>query len=136
MKKKINKGVTLIELVVAIPMLAIIGLSIAYSLGSSSRLTDTQIARMKCQVAAVNLMTLIKAASETAALDTFAVHVADGVLGKASVAHPDGSLNLNAAAEFLANDDFAHGTIKPVFRLRVLAPDFGVRSEIKTYFAK
>lgn len=136
MKTGLNSGITLMELLVAIPMLAVIGLAIAYSLGSTSRLTETQIARVKCEVAAGNLLTLIKAASETAALTTLADHVSGGELNKTSVAHPDGSLKLNAAGEFLPNTDSVYGTIKPVFRLRVSAPAFDVRSEIMTYFRK
>ncbi|HOI91528.1 MAG TPA: type II secretion system protein [Candidatus Rifleibacterium sp.] len=129
-----RKGITLMELLVAIPMLAIIALSISYTLGSSSRLTATQIARVKCQIAASNLLTLIKAASGTASLDTFAVHVDGGELKKTSVAHPDGSIRLTADAAILPNTDSAHGTMPNVFRIRVYAPAFDMRSEIKTYF--
>lgn len=135
MLKNKRNGVTLMELLVAIPMLALVAVSVAYSLGSSSRLTATQIARVKCQVAATNLLTLIKSASATASLDTFAVHVESGELKKTSVAHPDGSIKLTADAEKLPNGDAAHGTIPNILRLRVYAPDFDVRSEIKTYFA-
>lgn len=134
MKHKSSSGVTLMELLVAVPMFALVALALTYSLGSSSRLTGTQIARVKCQVAATNLLTLIKAASSTASLDTFAVHVAGGELKKTSVAHPDGSLGLTAQAEILDNTDGAHGTIAPVFRIIVACPAFDVRSEIKTYF--
>lgn len=122
------------ELLVAIPMLALVAVAVAYSLGSSSRLTATQIARVKCQVAASNLLTLIKAASSTASLDTFAAHVEGGELKKTSVAHPDGSLRLTADAAVLPNDDLAHGTMPNVFRIEVKAPAFDMRSEIKTYF--
>ncbi len=122
------------ELLVAIPMLAIVGLAISYSLGSSSRLTATQIARVKCQVAAGNILTLIKAASSTASLTTFAANVTGGELNKTSAAHPDGNLKLNAVAEVLENTDGTHGSIAPLLRIRVTAPAFDVRSEIKTYF--
>ncbi len=134
MLKNKRNGITLMELLVAIPMLALVAVSVAYSLGSSSRLTATQIARVKCQVAATNLLTLIKAASGTASLDTFAAHVEGGELKKTSVAHPDGSIKLTADAEILPNTDHEHGTIIDVLRLRVYAPAFDMRSEVKTYF--
>ncbi|NCB39045.1 MAG: hypothetical protein EOM80_09765 [Erysipelotrichia bacterium] len=132
-----NRGITLMELLVAIPMLAIVAMSVTYALASSSRLTATQIARVKCQVAAGNLLTLIKAktASKIPALTTFAEHVNSGILKTSSVAHPDGGLLLRATAESLDNTDGAHGTISPVFRIRVEAPAFDVRAEIKTYFS-
>lgn len=139
-----RNGITLMELLVAIPMLALVAVSVTYSLGSSSRFTGTQIARVKCQVAATNLLTLIKAASGTASLDTFEEYlsgvssvngVVSGELKKNTIAHPDGGINLEAEAEILANDDLAHGTIDNILRLRVYAPDFDMRSEIKTYFA-
>jgi len=131
-----RNGITLMELLVAIPMLALVAVAVAYSLGSSSRLTATQIARVKCQVAASNLLTLIKAANspEVSWQTTFAQHVENDELKKTSVAHPDGSLRLTAFAEKLENDDLAHGTMPNVFRLRVYAPAFDMRSEIKTYF--
>lgn len=134
MHKNKRNGVTLMELLVAIPMLALVAVSVAYTLGSSSRFTATQIARVKCQVAATNLLTLIKAASSTASLDTFAAHVEGGELKKTSIAHPDGNIRITADAEILPNTDLVHGTIDNIFRLRVYAPAFDMRSEVKTYF--
>lgn len=130
-----NPGVTLFELIVALPMLALVGLAISFALASSSRATGTQIARVKCQVAASNLLTLIKAASDTPSLDTVAAHLQAGQLSKTSVAHPDGGIRLNVQADILPNGDGTHGTIEDMFRIRVTAPDFfDIGSEIKTYF--
>lgn len=127
-----KSGLTLMELLVAIPMLAVVGVAIAYSLGSSSRLTATQIARVKCQVAASNLMTLMRAAGGSS---IFAAHVTGGNLDKNSIAHPDNSINLRVTEEAIPNSDNAFGTIQDLYRLKVEAPDFNnIRSELMMFF--
>ncbi|MFZ2960086.1 MAG: hypothetical protein WA705_24660 [Candidatus Ozemobacteraceae bacterium] len=128
-------GVTLMELLIAIPMFAFVGVGIGYHLGVAARLTQTQIAWIKCNVAATNLLSLIQADSPAHVSETLSVHVgASGFLKTTSPAHPDGLLGLKVTTQSLANPDTQSG-VTPIFWIKVECPAFEVAAKIQTYFS-
>lgn len=144
-------GVTLMELLVAIPMFAVVTLSIVYTLFAHSQLSVTQIARFKVQMAANNLLTMVKASAiseETPALKIIAgqtlsdqtefVSQSGSVVSSLksdSPLHPDvGGTKINVNARWEVSDSTFDTGPEPVFIIETYAPDFQVGCQIKTYF--
>ena len=145
MKKRINKlGLSLIELVVALPMLAFVFLGIAYMIAITGNFTSTGIAKAKTQVAANNILMLIKAERysklgdilgfvETS--DTNGNKKVDGVeIPTNSFVHPDEITKLKLYLE--EKDPGSDSNISSgnkICVIRVTAPDFNdIQTEIKT----
>lgn len=145
---KDSSGITLMELLLAAPLLAIVSVAAAYALASSSQLTNTQIARTKCQIAASNVLTYIKAQKPSPENHSIAIladilrvnkpsgefDTVSGTLQKDHPAHPDGAINLHVEGSHLPNSS-EHGNLEKVFILKVTSEDFDVSSELKTYFS-
>ncbi len=146
MKKRINKfGLTLIELVVALPMLAFIFLGIAYMIAVTGDFTSTEIAKAKTQTAANNVLMIMKAEkySKLGEILGFIVTVDNYGNNKAvngvviptdSIVHPDGVTNLKLFLEEQnpdAGSNISSGN--KVCVIKVTAPDFNdIQTEIKT----
>ena len=152
-KLKNTKGLTLMELLVAIPMLAFVFLSMAYMLASSGNFTSVEIAKFKTQTAANNVLMLIKSKG-FARLDDTLTSLGDsliltttgseatGTITKTadkiptdSVIHPDGvtQLSVNIVEK---NADAAETNLSATNKICVItvtAPDFyDISTVVKT----
>ncbi len=142
-KKK--SGVSLIELVVALPMLAFVFLSMAYMLATTGNFTAVEIAKVKTQTAANNVLMLMKAKGYKdlgEALD-FGVETvsSSGVLkdvdmveiSKNSLIHPDGTTKLNLSLKREDPSSDSNITSGKICVITVTAPDFdNISTIIKT----
>lgn len=159
---KKTKGFTLMELMVAIPMLAFVFLSMAYILASTGNFTSVEIAKFKTQTAANNILMLIKAKGfsnldatlkslndpltfSTAKTNTNSVTttVTTKTLDKTkntyipnnSIVHPDGATNLTVTiVEKPAGDDANNvASSNKICVITVTAEDFhDISTVIKT----
>ena len=146
MKKRINRfGLTLIELVVALPMLAFIFLGIAYMIAVTGDFTSTEIAKAKTQTAANNILMIMKAEKYSKlgdilgfieTVDNNGNHkVVNGVvIPKNSMVHPDGTTNLKLFLEEQTPDAGSNiSSGNKICVIKVTAPDFNdIQTEIKT----
>jgi len=138
--KSFSRGFSLAEILVAIPLVAVISMSLAY-FGSIYSFSNSQtIGRFRCQIAVHNLLTLVQAASDTAALTVVSRHIQGGgtagPLLTSSPAHPDGSSALTVSSNIsaVAGYETMFGG-SPAIPLHVAVTDeaTGARSEIITY---
>ena len=146
MKKKTNKfGLSLIELVVALPMLAFVFLGIAYMIAITGNFTSTEIAKAKTQTAANNILMIMKAEkySKLGEVLGFIETVDNNGNNKAvngvviptdSMVHPDGTTNLKLYLEETTPDTGSNiSSGNKICVIRVTAPDFNdIQTEIKT----
>ena len=77
--KQSRKGFSLIELVVALPMLAFVFLGMAYMLATTGNFTAVQIAKAKTQVATNNVLMLLKASGYAKLGEVLAISGVDTV---------------------------------------------------------
>ena len=142
-KKK--SGVSLIELVVALPMLAFVFLSMAYMLATTGNFTAVEIAKVKTQTAANNVLMLMKAKGYKdlgEALDIGVETVSSsGVLKdvdmveipKNSLIHPDGTTKINLSLKREDPSTDSNITSGKICVITVTAPDFdNISTIIKT----
>lgn len=147
MKKRINKkfGLTLIELVVALPMLAFVFLGLAYMIAITGDFTATEIAKAKTQTAANNVLMIMKAEKYSKlgtilgfieTVDKNGNHKAVNgvVIPTDSMVHPDGTTNLKLFLEEQTPDASSNiSSGNKVCVIKVTAPDFNdIQTEIKT----
>ena len=146
MKKKTNKlGFSLIELVVALPMLAFIFLGIAYMIASIGNFTSIEIAKAKTQTAANNILMIMKSEKYSKlgeilgfieTVDNNGNHKAvNGVIIPTdSMVHPDGTTNLKLFLEEQTPDAGSNiSSGNKICVIKVTAPDFNdIQTEIKT----
>ena len=146
MKKKTNKfGLSLIELVVALPMLAFVFLGIAYMIAITGNFTSTEIAKAKTQTAANNILMIMKAEkySKLGEVLGFIETVDNNGNNKAvngvviptdSMVHPDGTTNLKLYLEETTPDTGSNiSSGNKICVIKVTAPDFNdIQTEIKT----
>ena len=146
MKKKTNKlGFSLIELVVALPMLAFIFLGIAYMIASTGNFTSIEIAKAKTQTAANNILMIMKSEKYSKlgeilgfieTVDNNGNHKAvNGVIIPTdSMVHPDGTTNLKLFLEEQTPDAGSNiSSGNKICVIKVTAPDFNdIQTEIKT----
>ena len=134
--KQSKKGFSLIELVVALPMLAFVFLGMAYMLATTGSFTAVQIAKAKTQVATNNVLMLLKAKGYEKLGEALAipgvVTVSGGVLKdvesveipKASMVHPDGTTKLNLSLKREDPSADSNITSGKIYVITVTAPDF------------
>lgn len=149
MKKNRKFGLTLIEILVTLPMVAFVFIGMAYMIASSGDSAATEIAKVKTQVAANNILMLIKYEGFDKLADSLKSNV--GISNKdldtgtkdiikinpitpTSPIHPDSSTSLRATIEKKTadknTDGFNGGEICVV---TVTAPDFhSISTVIKT----
>ena len=139
-----KKGLSLIELVVALPMLAFVFLGIAYMIAVTGNFTSTGIAKAKTLVAANNILMLIKAEKYSKLGDILGFIVTNDGNGNKKVegveiptnsfVHPDESTKLKLYLEEQepeAGSNISSGN--KICVIRVTAPDFNdIQTEIKT----
>ena len=138
-----KKGLSLIELVVALPMLAFVFLGIAYMIAVTGNFTSTGIAIAKTLVAANNILMLIKA-ERFSILSNLGFTVTSDSNGnkmvatveipKNSIVHPDGVTNLKLFLEEKTPDAGSNiSSGNKICVIKVTAPDFNdIQTEIKT----
>lgn len=138
-----KKGLSLIELVVALPMLAFVFLGIAYMIAVTGNFTSTGIAKAKTLVAANNILMLIKA-ERFSILSNLGFTVTSDSNGnkmvatveipKNSIVHPDGVTNLKLFLEEKTPDAGSNiSSGNKICVIKVTAPDFNdIQTEIKT----
>ena len=127
---KPTKGFTLMELLVAIPMLSFVFLGMAYLLGTTGNFTSVEIAKAKTQMAANNLLMLIKAKGYSKLNEVLpdfntATTITKQELSTTSPAHPDGVTKLLVSME--QKDANASDTVNVTGKICVItvtAPDF------------
>lgn len=127
---KHTKGFTLMELLVAIPMLSFVFLGMAYLLGTTGNFTSVEIAKAKTQMAANNLLMLIKAKGYSKLNEVLpdfntATTITKQELSTTSPAHPDGVTKLLVSME--QKDANASDTVNVTSKICVItvtAPDF------------
>lgn len=127
---KPTKGFTLMELLVAIPMLSFVFLGMAYLLGTTGNFTSVEIAKAKTQMAANNLLMLIKAKGYSKLNEVLpdfntATTITKQELSTTSPAHPDGVTKLLVSME--QKDANASDTVNVTSKICVItvtAPDF------------
>ena len=146
MKKRINRfGLSLIELVVALPMLAFVFLGIAYMIAVTGNFTSTEIAKAKTQTAANNILMIMKAEkySKLGEILGFIETVDNNGNNKAvngveipttSMVHPDGTTKLMLFLEETVPDTGSNiSSGNKICVIKVTAPDFNdIQTEIKT----
>ncbi len=153
MKRHNTKGFTLMELLVAIPMLGFVFLSMAYMLASTSDFTSVEIAKFKTQTAANNVLMLIKSKGFSK-LDATLTSIKDPLvltttgsgenatitktsdkIPTNSVIHPDGTTNLTLTVvekQADATETNLTGTNR-ICVITVTAPDFyDISTVVKT----
>ena len=143
--KKKRFGISLIELVVALPMLAFVFLSMAYMLASTGNFTALGIAKVKTQTAANNVLMLMKAKGYEKLGEALAISgvvtVSSGVLKdvdlveipKNSLIHPDGTTKLNLSLKREDPSADSNITSGKICVITVTAPDFdNISTIIKT----
>lgn len=146
MKKRINRfGLSLIELVVALPMLAFVFLGIAYMIAVTGNFTSTETAKAKTQTAANNILMIMKAEkySKLGEILGFIETVDNNGNNKAvngveipttSMVHPDGTTKLMLFLEEKAPESGSNiSSGNKICVIKVTAPDFNdIQTEIKT----
>lgn len=138
-----RKGFSLAEMLVAIPLLAVITVGLAYFSTAYSLSNAQTIGRFRCQIAVHNLMTLVQAASTTPVLDVMRRHIQNngiaGMLLASSPAHPDGTSALTVSSDISAFNgysiDFSDASVIP-FHISVTDDSTGARSAIITYVSR
>ena len=143
-KKK--SGVSLIELVVALPMLAFVFLSMAYMLATTGNFTTVEIAKVKTQTAANNVLMLMKAKGYKKLGEALAISGVDTVnnsgtpidvdlveIPKNSLIHPDGTTKINLSLKREDPSTDSNITSGKICVITVTAPDFdNISTIIKT----
>ncbi len=143
-KKK--SGISLIELVVALPMLAFVFLSMAYMLATTGNFTALGIAKIKTQTAANNVLMLMKAKGYEKLGEALAISGVDTVTNTgslkdielveipiASMVHPDGATKLQLSLKREDPPTNSNITSGKVCVITVTAPDFdNISTIIKT----
>ena len=143
-KKKL--GVSLIELVVALPMLAFVFLSMAYMLATTGNFTTVEIAKVKTQTAANNVLMLMKAKGYIKLGEALAISGVDTVnnsgtpidvdlveIPKNSLIHPDGTTKINLSLKREDPSADTNITSGKICVITVTAPDFdNISTIIKT----
>lgn len=127
---KPTKGFTLMELLVAIPMLSFVFLGMAYLLGTTGNFSSVEIAKAKTQTAANNLLMLVKAKGYSKLNEVLpdfntATTITKQELSTTSPAHPDGVTKLLVSME--QKDANASDTVNVTSKICVItvtAPDF------------
>lgn len=127
---KHTKGFTLMELLVAIPMLSFVFLGMAYLLGTTGNFSSVEIAKAKTQTAANNLLMLVKAKGYSKLNEVLpdfntATTITKQELSTTSPAHPDGITKLLVSME--QKDANASDTVNVTSKICVItvtAPDF------------
>ena len=135
-----NRGLSLIELIVALPMLAFVFLGMAYMMAVTGNFTAVEIAKIKTQTAANNVLMLIKAQGYSdlgdilGFIDTKDHKKVDGEeIRKDSIIHPDGLTNLKLYLEEKDSTSDTQNISGKICIIRVIAPDFdNIETEIKT----
>lgn len=124
-----RSGVTLMELLVAIPIFAFVALGAAYMLSSSSVASVVNRDLLKCQIAVNNLITYIEATG--VAKDAGGISGCDssGVLG--SDVRPDNSPDFKATITTITYVS-AEEVAEEVHEVTVTKGD--VSASVKTYF--
>ncbi len=138
--KSASRGFTLAEILLAIPLLLVTTMSLAY-FGSIYSFSNAQtIGRFRCQTAVHNLLTLVQAASTTAPLTVVSRHTegggTSGTLLTSSPAHPDGSSALTVSSSVSTVDGYGAtlgGAAAIPLHVAVTDDSTGARSEIITY---
>lgn len=134
-KKQSKKGFSLIELVVALPMLAFVFLGIAYMLATTGNFTAVQIAKAKTQVAANNVLMLMKAKGYEKLGEVLAFSGLDDVTSSGndiesveipidSLVHPDGVTKLQLSLKLEDPPSSSNITSGKICVITVTAPDF------------
>ena len=127
---KHTKGFTIMELLVAIPMLSFVFLGMAYLLGTTGNFSSVEIAKAKTQTAANNLLMLVKAKGYSKLNEVLpdfntATTITKRELSTTSPAHPDGITKLLVSME--QKDANASDTVNVTSKICVItvtAPDF------------
>lgn len=127
---KHTKGFTIMELLVAIPMLSFVFLGMAYLLGTTGNFSSVEIAKAKTQTAANNLLMLVKAKGYSKLNEVLpdfntATTITKQELSTTSPAHPDGITKLLVSME--QKDANASDTVNVTSKICVItvtAPDF------------
>ena len=135
--KQLKKGFSLIELVVALPMLAVVFLGMAYMLATTGNFTAVQIAKAKTQVATNNVLMLLKASGYSKLGEVLAISGADTVtntgtlkdidlveIPKTSMVHPDGTTKLQFSLKLEDPPSNSNITSGKICVITVTAPDF------------
>lgn len=152
-KHKNNKGFTLMELLVAIPMLAFVFLSMAYMLASSGDFTGVEIAKFKTQTAANNILMLVKSRgfskldetltslgdsltlTTTGTEETGLITKTSALIPTNSVIHPDGitKLSVNIVEKTADATETNLDNTNKICVITVTAPDFyDISTVVKT----
>lgn len=144
---KNKSGLSLMELLVAMPMLAFVFLGMGYMLGISGNFTAIDIAKVKTQVTANNVLMLIKAENysnlgnilggvQTVETDGSLKELDNITIKKDSLVHPDGVSNLTLSvkkAKDSNNNDILTENGNNIYEIIVTAPDFeNMQTIIKT----
>ena len=143
-KQHKRRGLSLIELIVALPMLAFVFLGMAYLMATTGNFTAVEIAKIKTQTAANNVLMLMKAEGYSKlgdilgfvnTVDSSLNHIkVDGAeISKDSIIHPDGQTALKLYLEEKDPTGDTQNINGKICIIRVTAPDFdNIETEIKT----
>ena len=138
-----KQGLSLIELIVALPMLAFVFLGMAYMLAVTGNFTAVDIAKVKTQTAANNVLMLLKAEGYSKLGDILGfantvdssgknIKVDWAEISKESIIHPDGLTNLKLYLEEKDSTSDTQNINGKICVIRVVAPDFdNIETEIK-----
>ena len=138
-----KQGLSLIELIVALPMLAFVFLGMAYMLAVTGNFTAVDIAKVKTQTAANNVLMLLKAEGYSKLGDILGfantvdssgnnIKVDWAEISKESIIHPDGLTNLKLYLEEKESTSDTQNINGKICIIRVVAPDFdNIETEIK-----
>jgi hypothetical protein len=127
------------ELLVALPMLAFVFLGMGYMIATTGSLTAVDIAKVKTQIAANNVLMIIKAESYSNIGNILECNISDPSsftvdISKASIVHPDGLTNLKLSVrkeEVDSNLNLVNEN--KVYVVTVTAPDFeNIQTIVKT----
>ncbi len=142
--KRRKTGLSLIEMLIALPMLALVFMSIAYMVAVIGESTSFGIAQTKTQTAANNVLMLMKAEGYSKLGDILGfittvdaegknIKVEGKEIPKDSIIHPDGITKLILSLEEKDSGADTQNINNKICIIKVKAPDFyDIQTEVKT----
>ncbi len=133
-KLKNNKGITLMELLLAIPIFAVVALAIGYVFSSMTQVSTLNRGYLECQIAANNLLTYMEGTANVAKLNGTNIDTINGCSKSNNEYTIIDNLSPTKDGSFKVNIKRTTENELPITAITVTKKDTDNSFMIKTYF--